>query len=1127
MHARRRNTLLQHLQDYIEHLSRVCEGNAMDVRQAVDEEKLMRLCAHYQPDEHVGRYTHACLFSPFPDSMERAPLMYCDLFLLPGWQMDLQGHFRLAKEKYERLTTVPLSWEEVRERFSRIVLIGKHGAGKSWLLSRECARACRRMQQDLAEGREEERFILPVWLHLGELAEVLDLCGGNVLFAVKRLLFPHERVDWFEKWIQTRPTLFLLDGYEQVRSCQREAIRKALLWCEALPHAQLILAVRPDAVPELSLRQAASFELLAWTPEQQRQALLQHFAPSPQLVEALSTVLENDEQWSDLVGLPLVLRWWSAFFEAHQRFPHTLFEGYSWSLMQGAEPDLNDEDVWDALELLAWSCATASEEPWRHILSREEILIVLRQRMGKLRAEHLFARLEANHLLHACDALAAQRVPGKQWYSWASPLVPCLCVARLLKRQQWLWSDIFFSDKRYHPAWQEAFILLAGDAAPAVLRWIEEQCPVLPQDTASLLLFVRICQELSRAGLQLPVQLAQRVCEALLQLDVGSRNERRQAYALMKQCFGHIVRARALQELQEGVVSPSQLCASLLALGIVGKAHDLSLLERIALGRWAHASVEMRCAALLSCVQLDMQRAIVLSRAILRQGEVEIPLCGWALWIIGLFRVREADAQVNQLLQRRAQAAKELPACPLWDAQDVGRLVQWWLHPETRLPAFPLLDEVLLWATVRLCKRTASLPEELWPLLWRKPSLLPVLLREMDWEEHWLGRVVREWLQTEEEHIQEALRFLHWLQWQPFYPVRPIFQAMRAVTKETAIRQALDAWFLRQEEERLQAEQTREKERVEAPLLLTQLLDRSRSRWERISLLHQLQKHAQIEEEERLLPLFLERDEDVRIREMALVLFWRHAGERSWDYLLRLVDDETEEQEIRQCATQCLIKQGPQQDALFESFLWDTDEKIRGLAAQRLGERNATMVGERLGEMLLTEGEHETYSHLCNACAVMRDASAQEYFRTFLLKKEKQIQQLPTLSLSALAEYVLARHADLLSAEAVWYQRDEVLWPLIRMLLQREYEQVAHHLQQRWIGEDEEEVFLPSYYLLQGSLGAGHVAERIIAACWERDEQAPRAAVDRVDALFGLAALGGSLLRNTCRRVCEAEKSDR
>jgi len=68
---------------------------------------------------------------------------------------------------------------------------------------------------------------------------------------------------------------------------------------------------------------------------------------------------------------------------------------------------------------------------------------------------------------------------------------------------------------------------------------------------------------------------------------------------------------------------------------------------------------------------------------------------------------------------------------------------------------------------------------------------------------------------------------------------------------------------------------------------------------------------------------------------------------------------------------------------------------------------------------------------------------------------------------------------------------------------------------------------LRSYSLLQGSLGAGHVAERIIAACWERDEQTQRAAVDRVDALFGLAALGGSLLRNTCRWVCEAGKSDR
>nr|BBH86412.1 hypothetical protein KTC_11630 [Thermosporothrix sp. COM3] len=1018
-----------------------------------------------------------------------SPFQPYDMFCLPAWQYELNYTYWQAKSRYDQQCTARLFWQDIRIQQPRLVIVGRHGSGKSWLLRQECLAVCSQVQRCLQDEQDEQEMVLPIWLSGPECVRVLSAYRGNVVVALQQILREtlgdergHDAL--LEEWLRAHPTLFLLDDYDLLDPEQRALVGTFLSWVETLPHARLVCAVRPEAAAALDLSSAFFVELLDWTDTQCKRYLLQRFAADPMMAAACWEQLQAPEYGEARV--PLVLAWWSAFYAEQQRLPATCFEGYMWVLqhllqraMQSADLSLLREIVCPALERLAWTWATAVHGGWQGMLSRAEILMVLRQAGAGARAEAYLALLEQSGVL--CRSVGHRGAPWNQQrvhYSWGSPVFPCVLVARMLTQQQWMWSDLLLLEKRCSPFWQQVVHLLAGANAPAVLRWVEEQRFSLQRDTASILLLARVGRELRRAGEALSPALVGWIADGLLQLELGSRKERRQAYALMKQLFGADVRARMLARLQMDGASLARRCAAVLALGVVGTNMDSEVLEQIVLDD-GHVP-ELRGVALLVCWQVDEERAEKLCHSIFRRKEASLLVCGVALWTSVEKRASDMREEIVALLQRRGEVNSDKE--------------QEWL----------LFDEVLIWAVVRLWKHSLPYPEEVWRLVAQHPSMLPIMLEELGWEEPIARRILRKWLRMTSADQEKSRAFVKRMADSHNPHKERLFPLLQEECQDGEILQWVTRWLEEKQKDEQRRIEIAEDEQEEAASFAQVLRVRGE--------IGEEEGHILLNQPEKVIPLIVARDEELWTREQALRWLWSYGDEQSWLPLLHVASDPTDDGELRKTALHVLHRKKPQPGEVLYPFLWDRDERVQAEAAYILSEIQDTTCIERIGFLLCHMEDEETQGRVERACVRYRDAAVHESLRTMIMQNMQYLRMRESDVKEHIVEYAVGRVLDEISIGAIASFDSATRWHILSLMLQRCYGEVGDLFWRKGFLEAASDQRIGIPYLIAGFFGVEEAALETIRAWWRSDGQ--DSYTMRSDANFGVIALGGALLRN-------------
>ena len=235
-------------------------------------------------------------------------------------EAELQRAYALKRENEENKRE-QVDWQEAKKQHQRIMVLADPGMGKTTLLRMEAGTMAHQERQGLEEGSKTlETVILPVWIRLSNLAEVVQQATDAVLEAILKLVRADcdDRVfanlqPLLEEKLRTGKCLLLLDALDEVPRTLRDRLSEKLNNFARMYSCPIVCTSRIMGYTEL-LKGATEVEIVPFSQKQTEQYIKTWFTNAAGHLEnesvsavALIRELRNKPQICGLVQNPLLL----------------------------------------------------------------------------------------------------------------------------------------------------------------------------------------------------------------------------------------------------------------------------------------------------------------------------------------------------------------------------------------------------------------------------------------------------------------------------------------------------------------------------------------------------------------------------------------------------------------------------------------------------------------------------------------------------------------------------------------------------------------------------------------------------------------------------------------------------
>jgi HEAT repeat protein len=406
--------------------------------------------------------------------------------------------YRAAADENAFEREPPLPWAEARGQFSRAVVLGDPGLGKTTLLRYEGWLVATEATAELQAGRRPiEDIELPVYLRLADLVPVLDedpVSAVTELAAnpkVGGIRLSPEGQSLLRKKVDGGKLVLLLDALDEVPLESLDAVLKWVQgWASSYPSQRVYVTSRHVGYPGSPFTATASsapeLDLIALTPDDIHRFVHGYFgdqtddSDSVRLADVLTQQLDANPGMLGLAQTPLLLTLICVAFSRggpgeQLKLPGTRSDLYRsclrgllgrWSRTRrrGIDSRLypSDErllsDKIDLLAALAWRLAGA--DPEHTLFTRQEVWEALQQEPGWLQRLGWSSDQALDRLTQADGVLIAIGQEDATRYLFLHRTFQEYLLAWALGRKN-NWLDTALS-KVYKKGWSEVLALLGG-----------------------------------------------------------------------------------------------------------------------------------------------------------------------------------------------------------------------------------------------------------------------------------------------------------------------------------------------------------------------------------------------------------------------------------------------------------------------------------------------------------------------------------------------------------------------------------------------------------------------------------------------------------------------------------------
>src|SRR5581483_1248054 len=163
----------------------------------------------------------ALLTSSLPEVFEHDTVLPVDLFALGSWSRFDYQH-AAAEQQYHSYAPPPLHWEHLVQTRKRIMVLGKHGIGKTSLLLYEGARTARIQLQKIEAGQASfHDLCLPLYLSLPTLLHFWKNTpssheGYQAMIQALQVTYQlsPDFATWLASWLPDHQVFYLFDEYD-------------------------------------------------------------------------------------------------------------------------------------------------------------------------------------------------------------------------------------------------------------------------------------------------------------------------------------------------------------------------------------------------------------------------------------------------------------------------------------------------------------------------------------------------------------------------------------------------------------------------------------------------------------------------------------------------------------------------------------------------------------------------------------------------------------------------------------------------------------------------------------------------------------------------------------------------
>jgi HEAT repeat protein len=411
----------------------------------------------------------------------------------------------------QQTTESPMDWEKASDVYSRAVILGDPGFGKSWLLRYEARRLSQQSLTQLDAGATLDEIQLPILTRLADVARAAKM--STVTEALARLASRSDQDNalsaafniWVVQHLKNGKCIVLLDAWDEV--AQEPALPNEVLsrkeLAEKLSHfsaPHVLLTSRGVGYTGSPIANAQELELIAFEQNQ-----IEHFArvwfDAPDDAARFLSLMKARPAIHGLARIPLMLSLLSRMFTAKkaEAFPQTRCEIYErclrgllqdWKEEKQPGVEIEDADaILEALSAIALALPIEQGAFKRSFLRQQIQQWSVRLRPGDSlfgqTPETLIQRLmEDGILIKAND----ERDPDYLFLhrTFHEYLTACA----LSQTPDWLEQAL---QKIYDPAWLQVLILLGGklkmpgQAERYIAALRNEHCPNTLSDQPEIL----------------------------------------------------------------------------------------------------------------------------------------------------------------------------------------------------------------------------------------------------------------------------------------------------------------------------------------------------------------------------------------------------------------------------------------------------------------------------------------------------------------------------------------------------------------------------------------------------------------------------------------------------------------
>ena len=245
-------------------------------------------------------------------------------------EAELQRAYALKRENEENKRE-QVDWQEAKKQHQRIMVLADPGMGKTTLLRMEARTIAHQERQGLEEGGKTlETVILPVWIRLSNLAEVVQQATDTVLEAILKLVKADcdDRVfanlqPLLKEKLTTGKCLLLLDALDEVPRILRDRLSENLNNFARMYSCPIVCTSRIVGYTAL-LKGATEVEIVPFIQKQTELYIETWFTNAAGYLEdesvsatALIRELRNKPQICGLAQNPLLLSLICSLYQTH------------------------------------------------------------------------------------------------------------------------------------------------------------------------------------------------------------------------------------------------------------------------------------------------------------------------------------------------------------------------------------------------------------------------------------------------------------------------------------------------------------------------------------------------------------------------------------------------------------------------------------------------------------------------------------------------------------------------------------------------------------------------------------------------------------------------------------------